>query len=157
MVALEQVGHAAFARLAVHPDDRVVGAAEVGGVDRQVGHIPEAAFGLALGQALLDGVLVRARERGEHKFAAVGMTRVHRQLGAVLGHPDGLVDVREVDAGVDALGVEVHGQRHQADIAGALAVAEQAALDAVGSRHVAEFRRRDRGAAVVVRVQGEHD
>ena len=37
---LEDVGHAALAGLAVDPDDRLVGAADVLGVDGQVGHRP---------------------------------------------------------------------------------------------------------------------
>ena len=44
-------------------------------------------------------------------------------------------------------------ERDQADVAGALAVAEQAALDAVGAGHVAQLGGGDGGAAVVVRVQ----
>ena len=41
VVALQQVGDAALAGLAVDADDRVVGAAEVGRIDRQVRHVPE--------------------------------------------------------------------------------------------------------------------
>ena len=44
-------------------------------------------------------------------------------------------------------------ERHQADVAGALAVAEQASLDPVGAGLHAELGGGDRGAAVVVRVQ----
>ena len=43
------------------------------------------------------------------------------------------------------------------DVAGALAVAEQRALDAVGAGHHAELGGGDRAAAVVVRVQRQHD
>jgi hypothetical protein len=68
---------------------------------------------------------------------------VHRQLVAVLdGAPD-LVDVGEVDLRVDALAEQVHPQGDQVDVAGALAVAEQAALDAVGAGQVAQLGRRD--------------
>ena len=56
-----------------------------------------------------------------------------------------------------ALAEQVQPERHQADVAGALAVAEQAALDPVGAGLHAEFGRGDGGAAVVVRVQREHD
>jgi hypothetical protein len=96
--ALEQVGDAALARLAVDADHRIVAAADVGRVDRQVGHVPEVASGLH-GKALLDRILVRAGEGGEHEVADVGMARVDRQLVAVLdGARDG-VDVREVEPG----------------------------------------------------------
>ena len=40
VVALEQVGDAALARLAVDADHGLVGAADVGGIDRQVRHVP---------------------------------------------------------------------------------------------------------------------
>ena len=63
----------------------------------------------------------------------------------------------EVDLRVDALAEQVHAQGHQVDVAGALAVAEQAALDAVGAGQVAQLGGRDAGAAVVVRVQRHDD
>src|SRR3546814_4843653 len=77
----------------------------------------------------------------------------HRKLVAVLGDFADAADVGEVDAGVDALGEEIEAQRHQVDVAGALAVAEQGALDAVGAGHDAELGRRHAGAAVVLRMQ----
>jgi hypothetical protein len=70
------------------------------------------------------------------------------------GAGDG-VDVREVEVRMDALRVEVEGERHQVDVAGALAVAEQAALDPVGAGHQAQLGGGDRGAAVVVRVEAD--
>ena len=78
---------------------------------------------------------------------------MHLQLVAVLGGAPDLVEVAEVDLRVDALREQVDAERDEVDVAGALAVAEQAALDAVGAGLVAELGRRDRGAAVVVRVQ----
>jgi hypothetical protein len=82
---------------------------------------------------------------------------VHRQLVAVLDGAADLVDVGEVDHRVDALGEQVERQRDQVDVAGALAVAEQAALDAVGAGHQPELGGGHAGAAVVVRVQRQHD
>ena len=108
-------------------------------------------------QTLVDGVLVRAGERGEHQVAAPGVALGDGQLVAELdGAPD-LVDVREVDLRVDALAEQVHAQRHQADVAGALAVAEQAALDAVGAGLDAELGGGHAGAPVVVRVKRQDD
>ena len=100
---------------------------------------------------------MRAGERGEHQVAAVRVALGHRQLVAVLDRAPDLVDVAEVDLRVDALAEQVHAQRHQADVAGALAVAEQAALDAVGAGHEAQLGGGDGGAAVVVRVQAQDD
>ena len=104
-------------------------------------------------EALVDGVLVAAGERGVDQIAAVRVALGHGQLVAVLDGAADLVDVGEVDLRVDAAGEQVQAQRHQADVAGALAVAEQAALDAVGAGLVAQFGCGDGGSAVVVRVQ----
>lgn len=66
-----------------------------------------------------------------------------------------LVDVGEVDHRVDALAEQVQAQGHQAYVAGALAVAEQAAFDPVGARHHRQLGGGHCGAAVVVRVHGQ--
>ncbi len=58
--------------------------------------------------------------------------------------------------GDDALGVHVQGQGDDVDVAGALAVAEQAAFDAVGAGHQAELGGGHAAAAVVVGVEREH-
>ena len=108
-------------------------------------------------EALVDRVLVRAGERGEDKVAAVGVALGHLQLVAVLDRAADLVDVAEVDLRVDALAEQVHAQRHQADVAGALAVAEQAALDPVRAGHEAQLGGGHGRAAVVVRVQAQDD
>ena len=65
--------------------------------------------------------------------------------------------LREVDLRVDALAEEVHAQGDQVDVAGALTLAEQAALDAVRPGHDRQLGRGDGGAAVVVRVHGQAD
>src|SRR5699024_8962435 len=99
VVALHDVGDAALAGLRVHADDGLVGAALVLGVDGQVRHLPRdvgdvLAAGGGLGpqgvEALVDGVLVRAGERGEHQVAAVRVPVVHGQLVGVL---DGAADL----------------------------------------------------------------
>ena len=96
---------------------------------------------------------MRAAEGGVDEVARPRAALVHGQLVAVLGGAADLVEVAEVDLRVDALREQVDAQRDEVDVAGALAVAEQAALDAVGAGHVAELGGGDRGAAVVVRVQ----
>ena len=100
---------------------------------------------------------MRAGERREHEVADVRMTRMDRQLIAVLGAARRLVDVREIEAGINALRVQIERERHDVDVAGALAVAEQRAFDALGAGHHAELGRRDRGAAIVVRMDRQHD
>ena len=76
-------------------------------------------------------------------------------LVAVFDGLDDRVDVREIEPRIDALRVHVERDCHQAAVAGALAVAEQAALDAVGAGHQPELGRGDAGAAVVVGVQAD--
>ena len=158
VVGLEHVGDAALARLRVDADDRLVGAAHVGRVDRQVRHVPDGlARALVRLHALLDRVLVRAREGRVDELAGVRMARVDRQLGAHDGDVAHLVDVRQVEPGIDALREQVERQRDQVDVAGALAVAEQRALDALAAGHQRELGRRHGRAAVVVRVQADDD
>ena len=62
---------------------------------------------------------------------------------------------RDVELGVDALAEQVHGQVDDVDVAGALAVAEQRALDPVGAGHDAELGGGHRRAPVVVGVQAQ--
>ena len=75
----------------------------------------------------------------------------------VLGDAAHLLNVAEVQRRVDALGEQVHGQRHDVDVAGALAVAEQRALHPVGARQHRQLGCRHCRPPVVVRVQAEHD
>ena len=105
--------------------------------------------------ALLDRVLVRAGEGRVDELAGVGMPRVDGQLGAEHGDVADLVDARQVELGVDALREEVERQRDQVDVAGALAVAEERALDPLATGHQRELGRRHRSAAVVVRMQAD--
>ena len=78
------------------------------------------------------------------------------QAVAVLGHPAERVDVGDVELGIDALREQVHRQRDHVDVPGPLAVPEERPLDPVGPRQHAELRRGNRAAAVVVRVEGQH-
>ena len=166
VLALEQVGHTALAGLRVHADHGLVAAPHVLGVDGQVRHRPLEvvhAHALLLGvalhglEALLDGVLVRARERREHQVPAVRAALGDGQLVAVLHGAADLLDVREVDLRVNSLGQQVQTQGHQVHVAGALAVAEQAPLDPVRPGQVAQLRGGHTRAAVVVGVQGQDD
>ena len=80
---------------------------------------------------------------------------MHRQLRAMLGDVLDRVDVAEVELRIDPLREQVQRHGDDVDVAGALAIAEQGALDPLGARHQRELRRRDRRAAVVVRMDGE--
>ena len=65
-----------------------------------------------------------------------------------------VVDVGKVDA---PLREEVEAKRHEADVAGALAITEETPLDPLRAGHECEFGRRNATAAVVVRVDRKHD
>ncbi|MDF2918853.1 MAG: hypothetical protein K0S70_3070 [Microbacterium sp.] len=103
-------------------------------------------------EAFLDRVLVRAAEGRVHEVSDVRMPRVDLDAVAVLdGAPD-LVDVGEVDHRVDALRVQIERECGDVDVAGALAVAEDAPFDALGPGEHGQLGAGDSGAAVVVRV-----
>ncbi len=165
MVGLQQVGHAALAGLGVHADDGLVRTADVLRVDRQVRHQPHEVLQIGAGavgggltglKALLDGVLVGAGEGGEHEVAGVRVTLGDLQLVAVL---DGLADFRNVgvvDLRVDALGQQVQAEGDEVDVAGTLAVAQQAAFHTVGAGQHGQLGGGDAHAFVVVRVQRKH-
>ncbi len=85
------------------------------------------------------------------------MARMDGQLVAIFRHADELVDVRAIELRIHALAEHVHGQRDDVDIAGALAIAEERALDAVGAREQAEFGGGDGAAAVIVRMERDRN
>src|SRR3546814_1106938 len=63
------------------------------------------------------------------------------ELVAIFDRRDDLVDVREVELRIDPLRIHVERDGDEAGVAGALAIAEQAAFDAVGAREQTEFGR----------------
>ncbi|GIX29328.1 MAG: hypothetical protein KatS3mg123_3209 [Burkholderiales bacterium] len=142
--------------LAVDPDHRLVAAAHVGRIDGQIRHFPRG-VGPLHRESLLDGVLVGARERRVHQVARVGVARVHRELGAVLDAAAHLVDVVDLEPGMDALGIQVQRQGDQAHVAGAFPVAEKAPLHPVSPGHQPQLRGGHGGAPVVVGMQRQHD
>ena len=84
---LQHVGRAALAALGIDADDRLVAAADVLGVDEQIGHLPRLARMLgAVGEALADGVLMGAGKGREHQIARVGRALRHVHARAALVH-----------------------------------------------------------------------
>ena len=81
---------------------------------------------------------------------------MHRQLIAVLDGAADVVDVGEVQPWVDPLGVEIERDVDQVDIAGALAVAKEAAFDPVRASHQRELTGCRAGATVVVGMNRQH-
>ena len=104
VLGLHHVGDAALPGLRVDADDRLVRAADVHRVDREVRHVPDlGAAPLLRDHALVDRVLVGAGERGVDELAGVGVSRMDGQLVARLDDRLRLVDLREVETRVDAL------------------------------------------------------
>ena len=80
----------------------------------------------------------------------------HFQLVAVFHGLDDLIDIGEIQFWINALCVQIESDRNQAAVARTLAIAEQAAFDAVRAGHQPQFRRGDAGAPVVVCVQADY-
>jgi len=85
------------------------------------------------------------------------MARRHRQLIAIFDGLDNLIHVGKIKFWINALRIHIQTQCHQVDIARALAIAEQAALDPVRAGHQTQFRCGDARPPVIVRVQADHD
>ena len=156
ILAFEQIGDAALARLAVDADHGLIAAAQVLGIDRQIGHVPDIVLP-ARREGLLDRILVRTRERGVDQIADIGVTGMHGQLVAVFDRAANGVDIREIEARIHALDVHIERDVDDVEIARALAIAEQAALEAVGAGHQGQLGRGRARAAVVVRMHRDHD
>ena len=67
-----------------------------------------------------------------------------------------LIELAQIQPGVDPVHVEVHRHRDDVEIARALAVAEQSPFHAVGPGQQAQLRRGHSCAAVVMRVQADN-
>ena len=93
-MTLEQIGHAALARLAVDTDHLAVFASDIGWVQRQIGHVPGLASALfPFAEPLLDRVLVRPAEGGKDQLARVRLARRHRHASATLIDLDDPIEV----------------------------------------------------------------
>ncbi len=99
---------------------------------------------------------MRAGKGGEDQIPDIGMARMNGQLVARFGAARGFVDVGEIQGGIDALRVEIERQRHDIDVARALAIAEQGTLDPLGAGHDGELRCRHGGTPVVVRMHTQN-
>ena len=98
-----------------------------------------------------------AAEGGEDELAAVGVTRSHGHAGGALIHVNEAAHIAEVELRIDAVHVQIHGDLHDVEIAGAFAIAEERAFHAVRSRKQSQLRGGGAGAAVVVRVQADDE
>ena len=111
----------------------------------------------AVSHALGDGVLVAAGKRRKHQLTGVGGALINVHPGHALISVTDLRHVGEVQLGVHTMAVQVHGQGHGIHVAGALAIAEQAALHALGTCQHRQLGAGHAGAAVIVGVGGDDD
>ena len=147
---------AALAGLAVYADYRFILPADIRWVNRQIGNLPVVAvvlFHVLL--ALVDSVLMRTRESGEHKLAGIRMAGADMHSRRALIDFLNLVDIMEIKLGVNALSIHIQRQSYYINIACAFAVAEKRALDSVRTRKNTELRSRHGSASVVMRMKAD--
>lgn len=75
-------------------------------------------------ETLFDGVLMTARECGEHKLTSVWVSRVDGEIVAIDDAVDEGLDVREIETGVNALGVLIQGKSDDVDVSCTLSISE---------------------------------
>ena len=83
------------------------------------------------------------------------MALVHTHLVAALVDIDDLIDILDIESGVDALGEHIVGDRKQVYIPGALAVAQKRPFHALCAGQERELGGGDTAAAVIVGVDAE--
>ncbi len=74
-----------------------------------------------------------------------------------LNHFGDLRHARQIQRGINALGVKVHGHGHQIHVAGALTVPHQCALDPIGPCHYRQFGGGYGTAAIIVGMHADTD
>ena len=159
-VVAEGVAHhkrgAALSGLRVDADDRLIFSADVRRIDGQIGDLP--VFGTAVAHiliALVDSVLMGAGEGGEHQLADIGLTRVDTHIGAALVDVAEMGEMTEIELRVNALCVHIQAHGDDIHIAGALAVAKERALHALGACQQRQLAGGNAAAAVVVRMNAD--
>ena len=96
-----------------------------------------------------------AGEGRKDQVAGVGLAVAHVHAGELLIELHDVGHVGEVQLGVHAVGEHVHGHGDDVHVAGALAVAEEGALDAVAAGQQGQLTGCHAGAPVVVGVDGD--
>src|SRR5690606_18175433 len=145
----------------VDPDDGFVGAADVLGIDGEVGHAPRDVgvvleFALAAVEALLDGVLVGARKGGADQLAHIGMALAHAHAREAFVEPPQVGQVGKIQARLDSVAVHAVGYVDGVAGGGGLAVPDERPLAPVRAGHQAQLGGGGARAPVVVGVQGDN-
>ena len=98
-----------------------------------------------------------SRERRKHERAAVGLAFVHLHTADPFVHLGDGGQVGEVELGVNPLRIHIQSEGDDIDVARALPVAEEGALDPFAPCEQAHFAVRHRTTSVVMGVEGKHD
>ncbi|MGF6301728.1 hypothetical protein OKW43_003121 [Paraburkholderia sp. WC7.3g] len=69
--------------------------------------------------------VARLPHAAHHQLSRIRMPRGHRKPRATLRHAPDRRQIRQIQTAVDAHRVEIHRERDEIDVAGALAIAEQ--------------------------------
>ena len=149
-------GGAAFAGLAVDPDDRLVLPVDVRRIDRQVGNLPIFRSGVFhVIKAFFNGVLMGTGKSREGQLPRVWLPGRDRHLRAFFTDFAYRLDVMEVQPGVHALGVHVQRHGYDIQIAGTFPVTEQTAFNPVRAGQQPQFRAGHTGTPVVMGMQAD--
>jgi len=121
---------------------------------------PSASFEVVQGEPVIGGLHGATR----HFFCPhcmswlfTRMPGMDWQTVTVLSHAAQVINIAEVELGINTHGKQVHRQIDDIDIASAFAIAKQRSFDAVSPRHHAELRGGHAAATIIVRVQRQDD
>ena len=141
---------AALTGLAVDADHRLAGA-DIGRINRQVGNVR---FFAVLGSVAFRPLLIASQVQPE-KAVKTRSPAYGWRGGLATGYDSAVARsarMLRMSAAVEAVAHHVHGERDNINVAGALAVAEERALDPVSARQF-PARLPQRRSAVVVRCR----
>ena len=116
-----------------------------------------AIFIFPFGETFFDRVLMRTAERGENQFARVRLAWRNGHARAALINFDEQIEIGKIQLWINTVLIKIQCDGHDVQIARAFAIAEQSSFDTISTREQAEFRRRDAGATVIVRVQTDDE
>ena len=159
IIFFQHVGDAALARLRIDADDvGLIHSADVARVDRQVWHGPLfLVMFFAIVHAFGNGILMGAAEGREYELSGIRLTIADLHARHLFIDIDDARHIAEIELRIHAHGIHVHRQGDDVHVAGALAVAEERALDAVSAGQQTHLAVGHAAAAVIVRMQGDDD
>ena len=99
---------------------------------------------------------MRPGKCSKDQLSHIGLPLPYLHLGDALIYAPDLVDIGEVQAGVDPLSVHVHGQGDHIHVAGPLSVSKQGRLHTLSPGQQAHLRRGYTLPSIIVGVQGDN-